>query len=415
MRLRSWAGLALAGFLLVVTGGWTARAQGFFPFFPGFSYGAPPQPSGRRYYDPGRASPSVRRPYYRERQTRRRSPRAEREVRASRRHLRPVPALANRKAEPPKPAVEPSTYIVVFGDSLAEMLSDGLNEAYDEAPEIEVDSKTKGDSGLVRTDVHDWAKSIQDYLNGNPKITFAVMMAGVNDRQAIRDGDVVHDPLSDRWREIYRERVDAVARAFADRKIPLLWVGAPPVKNEKFSADLAAINDIVRERVQAAGGVYVDIAPGFLDDKGRYVPVGPNVEGQTVRLRAGDGVHFTEAGARKAAHFAEVEIKRLLEARSGAGAAAAASPGSAPGPSAPATAAVEPESGGAAPPSAKPAAGPVLPLTRADVSPGGVLLTGQKRPDGNGGAAAAADRAFRQGVAPGPKPGRADDFRWPRS
>jgi hypothetical protein len=424
MWLRFLTGLIIASLFLVFMGDRTAHAQGF-PFFESYPY-ANPYPSGRPSYYPGApVQPDARRPVYREeRRVRRPVYREERQARrpvhraerTPRRHVRVAPAVEPRKAQPEKPAIEPSTYIVVFGDSLADLVSDGLEEAYDEAPEIEVVNKAKGDSGLVRNDVHDWPKVIQDYLNGNPQITFAVMMVGVNDRQAIREGEVTHDPLSDRWKEIYRDRVDAVARAFAEQKIPLLWISAPPTKNEKFSADLIAMNDIYRERVQKAGGVYVDIGPGFVNDENRYTPVGPGVDGQTARLRASDGIHFTDAGARKAAHFAEVEIKRLLEARSGTRVTT-------PAPAAVSREAVDGQVGASPQPApepaglpsplpTKPVAGPVLPLTRPEVSPNGALLTGQLPIDKG---ADVVERAYRQGVAPGPRPGRADDFKWPRS
>ena len=44
-------------------------------------------------------------------------------------------------------------------------------------------------------------------------------------------------------------------------------------------------------------------------------PEGPDFEGQIRRLRAGDGVHFTRAGARKLAHYVEREIRRVMLAR----------------------------------------------------------------------------------------------------
>ena len=43
----------------------------------------------------------------------------------------------------------------------------------------------------------------------------------------------------------------------------------------------------------------------------------------------------------------------------------------------------------------------------------GALITGRPRLEGE--SAHAVERAYREGVAPGPKPGRADDFKWPRS
>src|SRR5215212_320587 len=153
MRLRSWIGLALAALCLVLTGERAAQAQGF-PFSnffnPGPSY-YPGQPAPgyevRRpiYREPRR----VRRPVYREERQARRPlyRREEREARQPRRFVRPAAPVAEpRKAQAETPSVEPSTYIVVFGDSLADGVSNGLEEAYDEATEIEVVNKAKGDS-----------------------------------------------------------------------------------------------------------------------------------------------------------------------------------------------------------------------------------------------------------------------------
>ena len=59
----------------------------------------------------------------------------------------------------------------------------------------------------------------------------------------------------------------------------------------------------------------IDIWDGFVDEDGRYAQSGPDVEGQTRRLRTSDGVYFTQAGARKLAHYVEREVQRWLSAR----------------------------------------------------------------------------------------------------
>ncbi len=368
--------------------------QPLFPFFSAPREAAPPEydPRQARQYEPQRKKP---------------------------RRVVPVP----KEEAAQEPEVEPSIHVVVFGDSMAELLGHGLDVALEEAEDIAIERKVRGDSGLVRSDVHDWPKVIQDYLNGNPKITYAVVLLGSNDRQAIREGDTSHEPLSERWRELYRQRVDAVVRSFADRKIPLIWVGAPPMRNDRLSADLLLINEIYRDRVQRAGGVYVDIWPGFVDDENRYSATGPDVDGHVAKLRTADGVHFTRAGARKVAHFVDIELKRLIEARAGTAVAAPASPGQQPGQAAPGPADVErlinaavpslPDASGLPALPAKPAAGPVMPLTKPELSPGGTLVSGQPRLDGD--AAYTTQRALRDGVPPPPRPGRADDFKWPRS
>jgi hypothetical protein len=330
---------------------------------------------------------------------------------------KPPPAAVARQV---KPKVNPTTHVVVFGDALADLTGDGLADVFAEAQDVEVVNKVRGESGLVRNDLADWPKTIQDTLNGGQKITVGVVMMGANDRQPIREGDATLEPLSDRWRAVYRDRVEAVLRVFRDRNVPLVWIGLPPMKNDKLSADLIAMNEVVRDSVEKAGFTSVDIWPGFVDDENRYNAVGPDVDGQTTRLRANDGVLFTRAGARKVAHFADTEIKRILDGRPGGpGVATAAPQAGTPTEGASVDALINaalpslPEPPGTLPLQAKPIAGPVLPLTKPELSPGGTLVSGRPRLDGD--AAYNVQKALREGVVPTPRPARADDYRWPRS
>ena len=61
----------------------------------------------------------------------------------------------------------------------------------------------------------------------------------------------------------------------------------------------------------------------------------------------------------------------------------------------------------------KPLIGPVLPLNEPVAAQGDSLM--KQAPSLSGDRAYEARRALRDGVAPKPRPGRADDFRWPRS
>jgi hypothetical protein len=354
---------------------------------------------------------------------------------------RPPPAVKRRERParaptPPKPAVAktaPNVQIAVFGDSLADHLAHGLDDVFEENADIAVVDRAKGDSGLVRKDVVDWTKSADDYLRTNSKVRYGLVMLGANDRQPIREGEETAEPLTDRWKALYRARVDALVKVFTDHKTPLVWVGLPPVQSESLSRDLASINDIVRDSVTKAGATYVDIWPGFVDDRDRYAASGPDPEGQIAKLRTADGVHFTKAGARKLAHFADVELKRLMgtaaptlteqppTATITPGIPASTSGPSLDGSGQPTdTATIDrqitamlpslPEPPGVPALPVKPAAGPVVPLGRTEVSPGGALLTGRPRDGDNLGTV---ERTLVRGAAPLPQPGRADDFRWP--
>ena len=112
------------------------------------------------------------------------------------------------------------------------------------------------------------------------------------------------------------------------------------------------LNDLYRARAEKAGIIYVDVWDGFVDESGHFTLQGPDFEGQMRRLRTGDGVHFTKAGARKLAHYRRARNPPRDGCR---GSQPVALPSSEP--LAPAAAARP--SG----PTARPLAGPVVPLT----------------------------------------------------
>ncbi len=317
------------------------------------------------------------------------------------------------------PRVEVDTYVVVMGDSLAELLTEGLAETLAEAADVAIYSRAKGDTGLVRSDFYDWPKAVQELVANPERVSIGVMMIGANDRQAFRTpaGEVEHGTAE--WRTLYTMRVDEIIRTFGEKRIPLVWVGLPPMKGERLSADMLALNAIFRERVTAAGGQYVDIWEAFLDADGRFSAFGPDVNGQNARLRTNDGVHFTKAGARKAAHFAALVLRRLIDAHGGIQQALLPLHDGVPGldmrdpiermidASIPSL----PEPNGLISVSSKPVAGPILPLTAPDAAPGGILVSA---PAGAGQVDQLAERVFILGDVPQPKQGRVDDFSWPR-
>jgi hypothetical protein len=328
------------------------------------------------------------------------------------------PAIAVEKAPTPVARPAESTFTaLVIGDSLGTLLGQGLTEAFADQPEVTILRKARENTGLVRDDYFDWAKGVRDLVAGNDKINIAIMMVGSNDRQQIRDGSVSLDNRLPRW------------KVFKDKKIPLVWVGLPIMKSERFSADMESFNEIYQDRAGKAGATFVDTWEAFLDDRGQFAAYGPDVNGQFQKLRSGDGVHFTKPGARKLAHFVESEIRHAIEdARPQAvpqvaaivpvnPAPSATKPASGPSqaPPGPIVALPAPAAPAAVVIPVKPAAGPVSPLTGPVISPGGMLVTRSAKPGAPAGSQAVVERAIVQGQPFEARPGRADDFSWPRN
>ena len=72
--------------------------------------------------------------------------------------------LAPAAPKPEVAEVDPNTHIAVFGDRLADLVGEGLEEAYDEADDILVVRETHSDSGLADAAAQDWPKIIREFL-----------------------------------------------------------------------------------------------------------------------------------------------------------------------------------------------------------------------------------------------------------
>ncbi|MGF9563330.1 DUF459 domain-containing protein [Neorhizobium sp. JUb45] len=233
---------------------------------------------------------------------------------APRRAVRPVPAAPVIAAEPtPEPVqkLENAKKVLVVGDFLAGRLAGGLEAAFAENPGVVVVDHAETASGLVRQDHYDWPQALPELI-ANEKPALVVVMIGANDRQQIDSSDQREKFRTERWFEIYKQRVQEFGQIARDHDLPLLWVGLPAFQSASMTADAVTLNSIFRTQAEEIGGEFVDIWDGFVDEDGKFIVTGSDVNGQQVRLRSADGINMTEAGRRKLAFYVEKVARRHL-------------------------------------------------------------------------------------------------------
>lgn len=203
--------------------------------------------------------------------------------------------------------------IVVIGDSLADGLWGGLYRTFEEDATLEFINRAKPSSGLARTENYDWNAEL-DKLFKDETYQVAVVMFGANDAHGIRKGKESFKIGTDGWREAYGERVEAIIKKLRAKNIATYWVGLPIMRSPTQSADAEAMNDVYREKSFINGAKFVDTWTGFTDETGRFSAYGPDITGQSRRLRADDGLHLTMRGNQKLAHFVETDLRKDLVA-----------------------------------------------------------------------------------------------------
>lgn len=201
--------------------------------------------------------------------------------------------------------------IVVLGDSLGDGIWAGLYRVFKEDPNMEVVKKSRVSTGFTRTDYFDWNANIKAILQQEPA-HIAVIMVGANDLQSIFAQKRWYKLGSEKWRQIYGDRVDKFIRQLKGANAAVYWVGLPIMRSEANNQNMQVMNEIFREKAFLNGVKFIDTWNGFADEFGRYSAYGPDLTGQVRRLRASDGIHFTMSGYVKLAHFVEREIRRDL-------------------------------------------------------------------------------------------------------
>lgn len=201
--------------------------------------------------------------------------------------------------------------VLVIGDFIGTALAQGLVAAYADNPNVKVIDRTRASSGLVRQDVYDWPAELAAVVAKEKPAAIALLL-GANDRQQMRVGDERESPRSTNWSREYERRAKALADAAAATGVPLLWFGTPSFKSTKMTEDMLAFNEMYRATATTSGAEFIDIWDGFIDENGAFVTSGPDINGQSVRLRGADGINFTSAGKRKLAFYGEKPLAKIL-------------------------------------------------------------------------------------------------------
>lgn len=201
--------------------------------------------------------------------------------------------------------------VLVIGDFLAAGLAEGLQDAFSQDAGTIIEARANTASGLVRDDYFNWPEKLSTHMD-NVRPAALVVMVGANDRQQIRNGDTKLKVGAPEWNSAYTARVSGLIKVAADHKTPLLWVGLPSFKAANTSAAATQFNTIYRAEVARAQGEFVDIWDGFVDETGKFVVTGSDINGLPVRLRTSDGINMTAAGKRKMAFYAEKPLRKML-------------------------------------------------------------------------------------------------------
>ncbi|UNF45582.1 DUF459 domain-containing protein [Bartonella krasnovii] len=201
--------------------------------------------------------------------------------------------------------------ILVIGDFAASAVADALKKFFADNSNIVIMNNTMPASGLVRTDYYSWQNNISKLIEqNNPDVI--IMMIGANDNQPITDSYSIINTDQSEWMRIYKQRIIEITESLHASGKSWIWIGQPSFGNDTLTQKMKILNALYKQETETAGGYFLDIWSGFIDEEGNFSFSGYNIHGKIAKLRTNNGIHFTSEGKEKLVSYLEKPLKNIL-------------------------------------------------------------------------------------------------------
>jgi hypothetical protein len=211
-----------------------------------------------------------------------------------------------RPVKPTKLAFTPKRKLKLWiaGDSLVITPGYAIDRAADGSPVIQSVGGVDGHvaTGLTRPDVFNWFLEIADQVK-KLKPNVVVLNFGGNDDHGymtgLPSGTSIGDFGSPTWSAEYLRRVRVVLDTVNRAGGTVVWIGLPITNSEAQTQRFDTLNAIVQRETKRRGprkAIFIDTYTMFAGDNGGFTEYLENGKGDSIKVRAGDGVHFDVAG-----------------------------------------------------------------------------------------------------------------------
>jgi len=188
----------------------------------------------------------------------------------------------------------------IAGDSLAGSLGPSLGKTTGATGVVQPIYDSRVSSGLGSPEFFDWPRhATEEMARLDPEVV--VFIIGANDFRvpSPKPTDASGEP---EWRAEYAQLVTEMLDTFerggssAGQRL-VYWVGAPTMQDKRKDAGVRAVNEVARAVVaKYPRARYIDAYDLFSGEDGEYTATLPGEDGDSIRVRAGDGIHFTPEG-----------------------------------------------------------------------------------------------------------------------
>lgn len=201
------------------------------------------------------------------------------------------------------------------GDSLMQGVAPRVRQSLYKSKAIDGVDLSRQSTGLAYPKFYNWPEVVATTLDQDDDIKVMVVYMGANDpwdfpvpgrKQYLRF-------KSADWERAYRARIQQILLSAVQHQLPVIWLGAPCMRQEKLHRDMVYLNTLYQSEVIKFNGTYIPTSDllGCHDEQySAYV----ETETGNLKVRTNDGIHFTPTGQRRVAERIVSALKIKSEA-----------------------------------------------------------------------------------------------------
>ncbi|MFM7271687.1 MAG: DUF459 domain-containing protein [Actinomycetes bacterium] len=196
----------------------------------------------------------------------------------------------------------------IAGDSLAGSLGPSLGNLTASTGVVAPVYDSRVSSGLANPSFFNWPKHAASEL-ARLRPEAVAFIIGTNDFPIVSGKQV----QGSAWATDYAARTEAMMRLLVGpQQRTVFWISPPIVRDTKMAAALRQIGEVQRTVARRFPTVvWIDAYSLFDDAQGEYASRVVDEDGETISVRAGDGVHFSPEGGDYLARVVFGEIDQL--------------------------------------------------------------------------------------------------------
>jgi hypothetical protein len=198
----------------------------------------------------------------------------------------------------PKLAFKKIDKVLFVGDSLMQGVAPHVQKALTERWQVSSVNLSKQSTGLAYPNFFDWPKTVDKAFEEYPEIGLVVVFLGANDPWDMPNpaGGLYLRFTNPDWGAVYRSRIQSILRAAADHQARTIWLEAPNMQRDKLNKGMHYLNTLYQSEAEKAQITYLPTNQTLGMQDQNFVAYADDAQGQKVRVRTNDGVHFTAQG-----------------------------------------------------------------------------------------------------------------------